>query len=237
MSQVTAVIAAAGQGTRMGSAVNKQLLHLAGRPVLAVTLEVFQHCPEIQEIIVVASAEEISSYRRLVREYGLDKVSRLVLGGAQRQESVARGLAQLQPECDLVAVHDGARPLLLAADLARVLPAAATVGAALLGVPVKDTLKVVDGAGFVAATPDRSSLWAVQTPQVFRKSILLQAHARAAAEGFLGTDESALVERCGYPVQVVRGSYENIKITTPEDLILAEGILRRRKVDAQRTGL
>ena len=228
MPNVTALIAAAGQGTRMAAAVNKQLLLLGGHPLLAETLRVFQQSPAIEDIILVASAEEMAEFQELVDRYRFTKVRKIVTGGRQRQDSVACGLENLLPTCQLVAVHDGARPLLTAAHLAAVIGMAAETGAALLAVPVKDTLKIVGPDGLVVATPDRASLWAVQTPQVFRKEILRQAYARAAQDGFSGTDDASLVEHSGCPVHVVMGSYENIKVTTPDDLALAELLMRRR---------
>lgn len=228
MPHVTALIAAAGQGTRMASDVNKQLLLLRGKPLLAETLNIFQQCPEVDQIILVAGVGEAEEFQRLTERCQLSKVKQIVIGGRQRQDSVAEGLKNLSPACDLVAVHDGARPLLTSAHLAAVIQAAAETGGAVLAVPVKDTLKLVGPTGLVESTPDRSTLWAVQTPQVFQKEILLKAYAQAARDGFYGTDDASLVERCGYPVQVVMGSYENIKITTPDDLALAELLLRRR---------
>lgn len=228
MPHITALIPAAGQGTRMGSTINKQLMLLGGKPLLIRTLEIFQHCDPVDNIVLVAAAGEEENLRQLSGKYRITKVTDVVTGGQERQDSVARGLEALPPETDLVAVHDGARPLLLFNNLLEVLGAAEKTGAAVLAMPVKDTLKVVNERGRVLETPDRSTLWAVQTPQVFRRDIIKAAYEKANGEGYTGTDDASLVERWGFPVQVVRGSYENIKITTPDDLELAELLLRRR---------
>jgi len=225
---VTAVIAAAGQGTRMKAGVNKQFLLLQGKPVLVHTLELFQQCDLITEVILVATPGEEDYCRKMVQEYGLTKVTRVVSGGRERQHSVAHGLAPLSSECEIVAVHDGARPLLLPSHLTKVIQAAGAHDGAILAVPVKDTIKEISGNGQVKSTLERAKLWAVQTPQVFKKGVITFAYDRAFQEGIKGTDDASLVEQCGFQVQVVEGSYENIKITTPEDLDFAELILRRR---------
>lgn len=237
MSHVTAIIAAAGQGSRMGSSKNKQFLPLLQKPVLAHTLSVFQECWLINDIIVVAASGEENFCCKLVKQFGFSKVIDVITGGQNRQDSVLRGLGRLSHECSLVAVHDGARPLLLLEHLVRVIKAAGETGGGILAVPVKDTLKMVDTEGMVAATPDRSGIWAVQTPQVFKKEIIVEAYRRAKEQGFSGTDDSFLVENCGFPVRVIQGSYSNIKITTPEDLELAEILLKRRKQFAGGDGI
>jgi 2-C-methyl-D-erythritol 4-phosphate cytidylyltransferase len=221
-----AIIPAAGTGSRMQAGVNKQYLLLAGRPILAHTLALFAAHPRIDQICIVVPAEEIDYCRaEIVERYGLTKVSAIVAGGPTRQDSVGNGLLGCGAAMDdLVVIHDGARPLLGAAELDALLAAAAVSGAATLGVPVKDTIKQVQD-GVIVATPDRSSLWQVQTPQAFRFWLLLAAHSQARADNFAATDDAMLVERLDHAVLMVAGSYRNIKITTPEDLAIASAFL------------
>lgn len=221
-----AIIPAAGTGSRMQAGVNKQYLLLAGRPILAHTLALFAAHPRIDRICLVVPAEEIDFCRAEIAErYGLGKVSALIAGGRTRQESVGNSLLSCAAAIDdLVVIHDGARPLLRAAELDALLDAATVSGAATLGVPVKDTIKQVQD-GVIVATPDRSSLWQVQTPQAFRFWLLLAAHSQARADHFAATDDAMLVERLDHAVTMVAGSYRNIKITTPEDLAIASALL------------
>jgi len=218
-----AVVVAAGRGTRMGTAESKQYLSLGGRPILARSLALFQAMPEVAEIVLVVGSEDVERCSGWIQSYGLDKLVRIVPGGVDRQESVYLGLqAVTQP---WVLVHDGVRPLVSAAAVRRCCDAAERLGAAVLAVPVKDTIKQVDGDGLITATPDRKSLWAIQTPQAFRYELLLSAHEAARDAGFSGTDDAMVVERAGDPVAVAEGEYTNIKITTPEDLPYAEFLL------------
>jgi len=221
-----AIIPSAGLGRRMGT-LKKNYLKLLGRPVLAHTLEAFEACSSIDSIIVVVAAEDIDRCaEEVVSPYGFTKVIDIVAGGAERQDSVANGLARAEG-FDMVAVHDGARPLVTAGIIDSVVAAALRTGAAITAVPIKDTIKETAG-GVVKGTLDRSSLVSVHTPQAFRTELLQRALESARQDGFIGTDESSLVERLGEPVTVVIGSYDNIKITTAEDLSLAEFILNRR---------
>lgn len=230
MAKVAALIPAAGQGTRMGAKVNKQLLKLFGKPVLAYTLEVFQQCSLIDQIIVVAAKSEIPVIEReIVQAYHFTKVVGIVPGGEQRQDSVRKGLENMDSAVEWVVVHDGARPLLLLAEVENIVKRALAEGTAMIAaVPVKDTIKQVDSAGKIRVTLPRKTLWAAQTPQVFPKSLLIAAHRQSVLDGISATDDAGLVEMTGVQVAVTMGSYENIKITTPEDLDLALGILRRR---------
>ncbi|NPV26966.1 MAG: 2-C-methyl-D-erythritol 4-phosphate cytidylyltransferase [Firmicutes bacterium] len=229
MGSITAIIAAAGQGKRMGVGRNKQYLSLIGQPILARTLAVFQSSPLIDDLVVVVARGEVDyCVREIVQKYRFFKVSRVIAGGKERQDSVFEGLRHLQDDCSLVVVHDGARPLLTPVILSRVIQQAELDGAAVAAVPVKDTIKVVDEDGLVVTTPGRKQLWAIQTPQVFRRDILQSAYEQAYRDGFWGTDDASLVERLGLPVRVVMSSYDNLKITTPDDLILAETIWQRR---------
>lgn len=212
----------------MKAGINKQFLTLQDIPVLAHTLSIFETNDMVKDVIVVAAADEEESCSDIVRNFKFAKVKRIVTGGKERQESVANGLAQVSEKCTVVAVHDGARPLLLSSYLTNLITAVEEVDGAILAVRVKDTIKEVGGNLTVAQTMDRGKLWAVQTPQVFKKDVIIKAYNQAFQEKFMGTDDASLVERCGYNVKVIEGSYENIKITTPEDLEFAELVLRRR---------
>lgn len=230
MGKIAALIPAAGQGKRMGSQLNKQFLSLAGLPILLHTLKIFQACERISEIVIVGGLEEVEYIKNeIVDKHQLSKVIQVVAGGAQRQHSVYNGLRVLSADVEYVAIHDGARPLLTPDTLDQVLAAAMKSQATIVAVPVKDTIKIVDQHQTVQQTPDRATLWSVQTPQVFSKELVRKAYIQAQIDNYLGTDDASLVERLGWPVEVIMGSYENLKITTPEDLEVAENILRRRK--------
>lgn len=230
---VIVLIPAAGLGRRMGAAVNKQYLRLAGRPILAHTLACFDHHPLVDAIYVISPPAEISfCQKEVVRRYGFAKVREIVAGGAERQDSVRHGLLACgaNPD-DIILIHDGVRPFFPAHRLGDLVESAKRTGACLAGVPVKDTIKEVR-QGMVSGTPDRSCLWQAQTPQAFRFEIIAKAHQQALADGFLGTDDASLVERLGLPVAMVEGDYRNIKITTPEDLVAAEAIWRAGQEDS-----
>lgn len=222
--QVTAIVVAAGAGARMGGSVNKHLLPLAGRPIVVHTLEAFERCSVIDTIVLVGGEERLDIYQSLVVEYGLAKVRAVVAGGESRQDSVSHGLAQAA-EADIIAVHDGARPLVSQRVIVAVVEQAARHGAALVAVPAKDTIKASANGEFVSETLPRERLWQAQTPQAFRADILRRAQREAA--GFVGTDDAALVERLGLPVKIVLGDYSNIKITTADDLVMAERLLQQ----------
>jgi len=215
-------------GKRMGAGRNKQYLLLDGLPILAHTLRVFEDAPFISGIYLIAPEQEIPYCQSLVVErYGFTKVRKVVAGGAERQHSVLNGLTAMEgvgPD-DLVLIHDGVRPFVPAAVLQRAAGAADEFGAAVVAVPVKDTVKIVRD-GVVTATPPREELWLAQTPQAFRYGLIRSAHDAAQAEGFLGTDDASLMERQGWPLHVVLGDYRNIKITTPEDMLLAQAFLK-----------
>ncbi len=236
MEKTVALIPAAGVGRRMGeiAEINKQYIPLGGRPALALTLKVFQESPLIDQVIPIVRTEEIDYCRQsIVEQYGLDKAARIVAGGPTRGDSVARGLAAITgEEWDLVVVHDGARPLLTEDVLGGVIQKAKKTGAAIAAVPVKDTIKRVDPQELVVGTLPREELWAIQTPQAFRYELLTEAYRRAREEGFQGTDDASLVERLGHPVAVVLGSYDNLKLTTPEDVIMARSLLTQPRVGA-----
>lgn len=232
MSKNIAVIVAAGQGSRMGTKVNKQYLNLLDKPVLAHTLEVFEKHSLIDGIIVVTRQDEISlCLNEVILHYQLKKVINVTAGGKERQDSVYQGLKALSSQCELVVVHDGARPLITPEIISKVLATAQQEEAAIVAVPVKDTIKKAVN-GFVSETILREQLWAAQTPQVFTKEVIFQAYLNAYEKGVYGTDDASLVELLGKKVQIVPGIYENIKITTPEDLDIGEAILRRRRKDS-----
>jgi 2-C-methyl-D-erythritol 4-phosphate cytidylyltransferase len=223
------VIAAAGQGKRMGGPVKKQFIELGGKPVLLHTLELFSGLEYIKEMIVVTAEEDVAQTQALVSNY---PDVRVIPGGAERQDSVYQGLCKLGA-CEYVLIHDGARPFLSRPTLEKLIETMRVKRAAILAVPVKDTIKRTDDAGVVMDTPPRKSLWAVQTPQAFALSDIIAAHERARQEGFLGTDDASLIERMGQDVHVVEGEYTNIKLTTPEDLVFGEAILKVRKENGQ----
>ncbi len=220
MAQVGAIIVAAGSSARMGG-IDKLFAPLAGIPVLARTLTAFQESPLIGSIVVVLSADNLARGRGLVTDGCFSKVGSVCAGGARRQDSVRLGLEALPP-CEWVAVHDGARPLISPDIVALVIAAAQVTGAALPALPVTDTLKEAAPGGRVLRTLGRSKVWAAQTPQVFRRSLLEEAHRRVTTDV---TDDSAMVEALGGAAQICPGSPLNIKITSPEDLALAEAIL------------
>ena len=220
----TAIVLAAGKGKRMNSGIHKQYLLLAGRPVLCYSLEVFQKCPFIDEILLVAgSGEEEYCRHEIVDKYGYDKVSLILPGGRERYDSVYAGL-KAAGDCDFVYIHDGARPFVDAEMLSRAREAAEKYQACVVGMPVKDTIKVMDSEGFASSTPDRKSLFMVQTPQVFSYSVIKKAYDKVMSEEKIQvTDDAMMVEKAmNIKVKLVEGSYENIKITTPEDLKIAE---------------
>ncbi len=223
----SAVIVAAGKSSRMGMDISKQFIEISGIPVLSRTIRSFEDSPEVREIIVVVNKDHISYCKRnIIDLYGFKKVKCLVPGGNERQESVFNGLEQVDKDCDVVLIHDGARPFVDKRTISDSIRAALEFGAACVGVPVKDTIKIIDDEGFIKGTPDRGSLWAAQTPQSFKFSVVMTAHERAVEDGFTGTDDAMLVEHIGIKVKLVMGSYDNIKITTKEDLAAGEAILR-----------
>ncbi len=229
MSKVTALIPAAGSGKRMGKAVAKQFLPLGDKPMLAHTLLAFQRAPEIDEIIPILSQEDIEGcLRDVIEEFRISKVRILVVGGKERQDSVLHGLLKIGKDTAVVLVHDGVRPFVTSEMISEAVGLAKKGECVAVGVPIKDTIKEVDDNKIVRRTLERGRLWAIQTPQAFPVKILRHAYEESAKQKMYGTDDATLVERAGGTVRVIMGSYENIKITTAEDLILAEEILKRR---------
>jgi 2-C-methyl-D-erythritol 4-phosphate cytidylyltransferase len=226
--KIVALIPAAGMGKRMAAGINKQYLLLEDKPILARTISVFEEAPFVDDIYVITPADEIPYCReQVVERYGFAKVRAIVPGGAERQHSVLNGLRAIEDadDDDVVLIHDGVRPYITVAVLKHAAEVAAASDGALVAVPAKDTVKIVED-GVVRETPPREQLWLAQTPQAFRYGVIRAAHEIAEAEGFLGTDDAMLVERLGKQIRIVMGDYRNIKITTPEDLVLAEAFLR-----------
>jgi len=227
MTYTVMMVAAAGGSTRMGQP--KQHIKLGRHPVLIHTLLTLQAVEEIDEILLIARPEDIPHFTALAAQVGVTKLRTAVPGGATRQQSVASGLAALPAEATLVGIHDGARPLVRGEDVAAVIATAKATGAAALAVPVKDTLKRTDESGFVTDTPDRAGLWRVQTPQVFDRAKLCAAMETALAEGKDYTDDCQLMEAAGHRVKLVPGLDTNLKLTTPEDIRLAEALMGKEE--------
>ncbi len=224
MGRVGAIIVAAGKSSRMGGE-DKIFAVIAGKALLAHTVDVFENCSSVDEVVIVLSEDSIDRGTGLVKERRWSKVSAVCLGGARRQDSVWEGLRRLSG-CDWVVVHDGARPCVSPELIETGLKEAREFGAALAAVPVTDTVKVVSPESFVEDTLPRQRLWAAQTPQVFRYDLISEAHQQAKGHA---TDDAALVEQLNHRVKVYRGSETNIKVTTPDDLVMAEAILRGKK--------
>ena len=222
---VSVIFPAAGAGRRMKADRNKVFLELSSVPILLRTLRRFSAVPAVAELIVVVAKDEVAFVEEMLEKAQGLKPWRVVQGGAERQYSIANGMAHLAADADIVLVHDAARPLVSLAAIEAVISAAREKGAAIAAVRAKNTIKVVGEDGRVEATPARASLWEVQTPQGFRREILQRAYEKAAQDGFLGTDDASLVERIGEAVFVVESDYGNLKITTPEDLWMAEALL------------
>ncbi len=222
------LIACAGSGRRMGAERNKLLLEVAGRPVLAWTLEAALACGDIRWIGIVGQPIDQAAIEGLVAAVNPDRPVVWIQGGDTRQESVSNGLAALPPEASSVLIHDGARCLVDPDLISRCAQAVAAGAAVIAAAPVTDTIKRVDGDGVIQDTPDRSQLWGAQTPQGFSVQQLRDAHARAVAEGWCVTDDASLFERLGWAVQVIEASPSNIKITTPFDLTIAAAVLAGR---------
>lgn len=231
-----AILVAAGNSSRMGMGTSKQFLLLGGRPVIVHTLLAFERAKSISSIVVVCRPEDRESVQCLAGQYAIGKLCAVVAGGSTRQRSVAAGLAATPEGTEYLAIHDGARPLIRPEEIDATVQDARTYGAATLCTLVKDTIKIQNADGFVCSTLDRSSLRAVQTPQVFARSLYEQAMRIAEQEGADYTDDCQLVEHMGKRVHLVTGGYTNIKITTPEDLPAAEALLKKERGDSMRIG-
>ena len=225
--KIGAIVPAAGRGMRMDKALPKQYLPLGGKPLLARTLEVLEKSHLIDEIFLVLDSGLLNYCRKeIIIQYNLKKPMHLIKGGKTRQESVFNGLMSIGEGFGIVLIHDAVRPFIDEHTLSEVIAQASIHKAALVAVPVSDTIKKSDPECFVSGTVPRRNLWAVQTPQAFEPGLLLRAHVKAREDNFSATDDASLVERLGHRVKIVEGSPWNIKITTAEDLVIAEAILR-----------
>ena len=220
------VIVAAGTGSRMNMGINKQFIKLEGKEIIAYTIEKFYNNSNIEDIVVVVKEDESEYFKKEILDKYNFKNVKIAYGGKERQDSVYNGLKLLDEKCDVVLIHDGARPFVSDKIIDKSIEEAKEHKAIVVGVPVKDTIKVIDNDKNIVDTPNRSVLWAVQTPQTFDYNILIDAYKDAFKNKFYGTDDAMLVERIGYKVKMLEGSYNNIKITTQEDLNIGSQILR-----------
>lgn len=220
------VIVAAGTGSRMNMGINKQFIKLEGKEIIAYTIEKFYNNSNIEDIVVVVKEDESEFLKKEILDKYNFKNVKIAYGGKERQDSVYNGLKLLDEKCDVVLIHDGARPFVSDKIIDKSIEEAKEHKAIVVGVPVKDTIKVIDNDKNIVDTPNRSVLWAVQTPQTFDYNILIDAYKDAFKNKFYGTDDAMLVERIGYKVKMLEGSYNNIKITTQEDLNVGSQILR-----------
>ncbi len=220
------VIVSAGRGSRMKADINKQFLKLADKEVIAHTIDKFYKNENIGEIIVVIRKDEEEFFQKNIIDKYKYKDIKIAYGGSERQDSVYNGLKSVNKNCKIVLIHDGARPFVTDKIIENSIICAKENNCGVVGVPVKDTIKVINENSEVCETPNRSTLWAIQTPQVFNYSLIMEAHEKAKKDNYYGTDDSMLMEHFGHNVKVVEGSYNNIKITTPEDLKIGEEILK-----------
>jgi 2-C-methyl-D-erythritol 4-phosphate cytidylyltransferase len=223
---VAAVIVAGGQGTRFGGALRKQYVKLQGRPLLWWSLRAFNRAPSVGSLIIVVPKEDRTALQKKAALWGFSKLSFVVEGGATRQASVLNGAQAVSPRYAWIAVHDAVRPLITPEAIEAVIAGARLSGAAIAALPSRDTVKIAGRGGVVASTPLREQVWLAQTPQVMRRDLLLRAHR--AAKRFIGTDDAQLVERLGVRVRLVKASLENLKVTVPADLRIAQHILKGR---------
>jgi 2-C-methyl-D-erythritol 4-phosphate cytidylyltransferase len=228
MSKFTAIILAAGRGKRMNSSVSKQYMLLENRPVLYYTLKAFQESDVDDIVLVVGRGEENYVIDNLISHYSFTKVKKLVIGGQERYHSVYEGL-KVAKSSDYVLIHDGARPFVTKSMIHAMMKEVIDCDACIVGIPLKDTIKIVNEQGYIIDTPNRKQIWNVQTPQVFSYPLIMEAYEKLMISGTCEvTDDAMVVElMTKHPIRLVPGSYDNIKITTPEDILIAEGILKR----------
>jgi 2-C-methyl-D-erythritol 4-phosphate cytidylyltransferase len=225
-----AIIISAGKGQRFMEGRKKQFFSLGEKPILAHTLDRFDACPLIRSILLVIGHEDQAyCLEEIVEKFQYKKVSRIIPGGKRRQDSVWNGLEGLSDDAEIIVIHDGVRPFVTREMVEESIRSASRFGATIIAMPVKDTIKMAGPDGTVLKTLERESLWQAQTPQTFQVPLIRKAYQKAAADGFIGTDDASLVERLGKKVHILPGSYNNIKITTPEDLMLANLILKTRE--------
>jgi len=222
MMKADAVIVSAGKGHRFMEGKKKQFHLLAGKPILAHTLDKFETCPLIRSILLVVGQEDMDyCMKEIIEKYHYRKISQIVPGGKRRQESVKNGIDALSKDVEVVVIHDGVRPFVTKAMIEESIHSAIRFGAVVVAMPVRETIKIAHSDGTVLKTLDRESLWQIQTPQTFQTNLIKEAFHKATEDGFIGTDDASLVERLGVKVHILPGSYTNIKITTTEDLMLA----------------
>jgi 2-C-methyl-D-erythritol 4-phosphate cytidylyltransferase len=235
--KVFAIIPAAGSGSRIGGKVKKQFLPLKGKPIIIHTLQRFEHCSDVDEIVLAVPDSDIVEIEALLSKYRIHKVSKAIVGGKKRQDSVFSALQRITAnDSDIILVHDAVRPFIESRKISQVVKACKEFNAAVVAVQPKDTIRRSAGGGFFDQTVDRTALWLVQTPQAFKAKLLLRAFEKAYKDKFYSTDEAGLVERLGIKARIVEGSYDNIKITTLEDLELGSLILDRWQVKSADEG-
>ena len=228
--KTVAIIPAGGSGRRMQHSVSKQFLKLNGQPILVHTIRRFQASAVIDAIFLVVPSQDLNNVRlSIVEAFGFTKVRKILPGGKERQDSVRNGLDALDGHEDIILIHDAVRPFVSDALIRETVTEAHKNGAAILAVPAKETVKICTAENRVAFTPERDRVWIIQTPQVFQRDIIVRAYETAYRDNFIGTDDAGLVERMGVPVRVIPGTYDNIKITTPDDLVLAENLIRKEE--------
>ena len=226
---VSVVIVAAGSGSRMGSEIPKQFLEVSGKPILAYTIDKFDSLESVNEIVVVTRSDSIVLCGDIVKQYEYKKVKTIIEGGATRQESVYKGLCALGEDSQYVLIHDGARPLISSDAIDRCISSVIKNNACAVGVPLVDTIKYSDTGEYITKTVDRSRLWSIQTPQAFEKELIINYHKKAIEDNFSATDDCMLLEHYGEKIALVEGEYENIKITSPIDIFVMEGIINENR--------
>ena len=225
-----AIITAAGKSTRLKGSVSKQFINIYGKPVLVHTLTVFQNSPKIKEIYVTIPDNYLNfCNKKIIKKYSFDKVKKLIVGGNSRQESVYNALREVSSSCRIILIHDGVRPIITTSEVDFIInklihenKSDSNVKGVIMAAPANETIKKVDNDDIIEATIPRSKVWYAQTPQAFFYNVIMEAHRKALKDNFIGTDDSSLVERMGWKIKVLRGRHENIKITIPTDLFLAE---------------
>ncbi|RVU54928.1 2-C-methyl-D-erythritol 4-phosphate cytidylyltransferase [Anaerosphaera multitolerans] len=228
---VTAIIAAAGMGKRMKNPINKQFLSINGSPVLSYTIKKIEASKYVDFILLLIKQSDIYYVSEILNKYKINKPYKIVYGGEERQDTIYNGLLNMPAETDIVLTHDGARPFVSVNKINSAIEKVFETGSCTLANPAKDTIKVSTNGKIVDYTPNRDRLWAIQTPQVFLKPIIKRAYEQAFEEGYYGTDDCSLVEKTGKKVTLILNDYNNIKITTPEDLIIAEAICREYNIE------
>ncbi len=225
-----AIVLAGGAGKRMGAATNKQFLLIDNKPIIAHTLQIFEDCRSVDGVYLVVNQKDLPLIQEeILEQYRFNKVLKLVIGGRLRQDSVRNGIEAIEKPCDIVLIHDGARPFIPPTFVEKGICLMEMFDAVIPALPVKDTVKVVSKEGFVSKTLDRDSLWHVQTPQTFKYELIARAYRDGMAKKLYGYDDATFIEHMGKKVKIIEGSPYNIKITTPEDLIIARGILSQLK--------